>query len=240
MSSFLRLYFLEILVVIVGTAVTGGVYLVFSKLLEINPNELQYVSLANTGMLFIIGHVYSRLKDRRDGRRRRAQELFLEWHSKDIRDSRIFVSRWVDVHGKDNLPSLGVLEKEAAAAYRKRYDQSVVVAKSEGSTLISPLPHALDDPELKEFHFFRIYQFFERWAQLVKNSDIDHAVACDYMSSYKSWYLERYIKPWSMSEKDPYICNQLNNILKHIAPPNAEAISTNIKPKSESNGKERS
>lgn len=216
---FFRLYWLEIFVVIVGISVSCGAYFVFSRLLNFTKHELIYVSVANTGMLFIIGHVYSRLKDRRDERRKRAQELFFEWHSKDIRDSRIFLSRWISVHGKDNLPSLGALEKEAANTYRKRYNTSLVVATSEGPRTINPLPHALDDPELKEFHFFRIYQFFERWAQLIKNSDIDQVVASDYMSSYKNWYLDTFIEPWRNSETDKYIQEQLNDILRVVKKP---------------------
>jgi hypothetical protein len=95
MHSRLHLYILEIAVFCIGIILSVGAFLVGKFVLCIPPAELTYVSIAVTGLLFVLGNVYGRLKDRRDGKRKRAQELFLEWHSKGIRDSRMFVSRWV-------------------------------------------------------------------------------------------------------------------------------------------------
>lgn len=218
MRNFYRLYLLEILVVAAGLAVIGGVYLLFGYALNVDRDKLAYASVASTGMLFIVGHIYSRLKDRRDGTRKRAHDLFVEWHSREIRESRIFVSRWIEVHGIENIQSLSILQTDAATAYHRRYGQSLIVATSTGETTNNPLPHALDDVELKEFHFFKIYQFFERWAQLVKNADIDQRVASDYMSSYKSWYLSTLIEPLANVEYDQYIKLRLDEILSRTKP----------------------
>jgi hypothetical protein len=216
LRRFRQLYFLELLVVIAGIAVSGGAYLLFDRVLAVSKDQLAYVSVANAGMLFILGHAYSRLKDRRDAKRKRAQELFLDWHSKDVRESRIFVNRWTEVHGKAGLPTLSALERDAAGAYHRRYDRAIVLASGTGGADERPLLHALDDPEEKEVHFFRVYQFFERWALLVKNSDVDHATASAYMSSYKSWYLSGFIKPWAASETDVHIKKQLEEILRYV------------------------
>src|ERR1035438_4206197 len=107
MLNWFRLYLLEIVIVAVGISIIGGTYLLFDCILKLDKERLVYISVTVTGMLFIVGHVYSRLKDRRDGKRKRAQEIFLEWHSKEVSESRIFVSRWILVNDKAKLPSLG-------------------------------------------------------------------------------------------------------------------------------------
>lgn len=134
-------------------------------------DDLAFISIANAGFLFVISQIYSRLKERRDPKRKRVQDLFAEWHSQAIRDSRAFISRWLAVHGDQNnsLPSLSSLEIEAAKAYKNSYEQALVISREGKIQEHLPHPHALDDPELKELHFFRIYQFFERWSLLVKN-----------------------------------------------------------------------
>jgi hypothetical protein len=133
-----------------------------------------------------------------------------------VRNSRIFVSRWITVHGEAALPALSSIENEAASAYRERYKQLTLVASAKTSETLTLGSHELDDPQLKELHFFRIYQFFERWLLLVKNSDIDHLIACEYMSSYKNWYLDKFIKPWLRLESNDHIKQQLINIVQMI------------------------
>jgi hypothetical protein len=216
MRRWIHLYLLEILVASASIATSIGLFIFLRCVLKLKSAELTYVSIANAGCLFILGNIYSRLKDRRDGKRKRAQELFLEWHSNDVRNSRIFVSRWITVHGEAALPALSSIENEAASAYRERYKQLTLVASAKTSETLTLGSHELDDPQLKELHFFRIYQFFERWLLLVKNSDIDHLIACEYMSSYKNWYLDKFIKPWLRLESNDHIKQQLINIVQMI------------------------
>ncbi|MFZ6816157.1 hypothetical protein ACO0K3_16930 [Undibacterium sp. Rencai35W] len=200
------MYLLEIAVVCIGIFLSVGAYFVGKYVLRIPPAELTYVSIAVSGFLFVLGHVYSRLKDRRDGKRKRAQELFLEWHSKDIRDSRIFVSRWIEAKGESNLQALRTLENLATRAY----------IDGEGRPNTSIDKHPLDDPEAKEFHFFTIYQFFERWAALIDQYDIDKDLANRYMSSYKPWYLSTFVNHWYRLENDQWIKASLRNILLKV------------------------
>jgi hypothetical protein len=203
---------LEVSIAIVSISFSLLVYVVFSVWLKVASGNLVYVGVVNAGLLFVLGHFYSRLKDRRDFKRRRAQELFLEWHSKDIRESRIYVSRWRCSHNETALPTLSSVEHEAAAAYILKYN-----SKSPMSNGVAA-PHELDNPELKELHFFRVYQFFERWSVLVQHSEIDHYLASQYLTSYKAWYLDNIISPWSKTETDQYIRASLESILAHVRP----------------------
>lgn len=210
MNSKLHLYLLEIAVFCIGITLSIGAFLIGKFVLCIPSAELTYVSITVTGLLFVLGNVYGRLKERRDGKRKRAQELFLEWHSKDIRDSRMFVSRWVKAKGKSNLQALSALEDEAAVAYIARKTRSATNSASEAD------PHPLDDVEAKEFHFFKIYQFFERWAALIDQHDIDVEVANLYMTSYKPWYLATFLEHWYKVEDDQFIKASLRNILLKV------------------------
>ena len=201
-----HLYVLEILVVAVGLALVAGVYGVGKHWAKIRSDELAYLSIAVTGLLFVLGHVYSRLKDRRDAKRKRAQELFLEWHSKEFRESRIYVSRWIESNGISNIPALGLLEKQATEAYIAERVEAPNKTKATNHI------HPLDDPEAKELHFFSIYQFFERWTALIDQDDIDVTLAEAYMTSYKQWYGTNFIERWYEEEPDQYIKASLGNI----------------------------
>lgn len=214
MEYYRRNYGLEVLVVLAGLSVSTGLYALFGYVLYANKEALSYVAIANAGLLFVIGHVYSRLKDRRDSKRKRAQELFLEWHSKDIRDSRIYVSRWRRVNSGASLPSLSAVEESAATAVADAYAAATAPNAGQSRT---PM-HPLNDPEQLELHCFRIYQFFERWSLLVQRADIDHRLASEYMSSYKDWYLNGFIRPWLSIESDEYIKASLERIVDHVAP----------------------
>jgi hypothetical protein len=217
MKHFFRNYSLEAVVVIAGLLVSAGAYFIFGRILNVGKDQLAYVSVASAGLLFIVGHVYSRLKERRDSKRKRAQELFLEWHSKDIRESRIFVCRWREIHSAAALPALGELEKEASKTYRAQYQQTILIKKSEGEDFAPMKTHPIDDLELKELHFFRVYQFFERWSLLLKNSDIDQRSASEYMASYKNWYLQNFVKPWFERETDVHLKESLRVILERVS-----------------------
>ncbi len=216
MEYYRRHYGLEALVVFADLSVSTVLYVLFGYVLNANREALSYIAIANAGLLFVIGHVYSRLRDRRDTKRKRAQELFLEWHSKDIRDSRIYVSRWQKVNSGTSLPSLSDVEESAAKAVAYTYAAAIALEAGKSQ---APM-HPLDDPEQMELHCFRIYQFFERWSLLVQRADIDHRLASEYMSSYKDWYVTSFIKPWLSIESDEYIKASLERIVKHVSPPN--------------------
>jgi len=168
-------------------------------------NPSLYISAASPGFMFIVSQIYSRLKERRDAMRKRAHDLFLEWHSKDLRESRTFVSRWLKAFKKEDIPALSVLEDKASQTNLQQQKMT-----------------GLYDPNLQEQHFFAIYQFFERWAMLIKNNDIDRRAANGYMSTYKNWYLKNFILHWyELCQKgvdtDPYLKGQLALILRLVA-----------------------
>ncbi len=208
MHNFARNYRLEFWTVFAAFLTTGVIYLVFELLLQIEKDKLTYAGLANAGLLFVIGNIYGRLKERREALRKRAQELFLEWHSKEIRESRIYVSRWRAANPNKTIPALSEIEQLATRSALEKY------AKANAAPISSDQPiHPLSDPEQMELHFFEIYQFFERWSILVKQCDIDRWLADQYMSSYKPWYLEKFIDHWSNVENDPYISKSLTLIV---------------------------
>ncbi|NEQ53021.1 MAG: hypothetical protein F6K11_23255 [Leptolyngbya sp. SIO3F4] len=218
MKFFWKNYSLEVFAAIIALSTTFILYFVFRVLLAASQDDLTFISIANAGFLFVISQIYSRLKERREIKRKKAQDIFIEWHSQAVRDSRSFVSRWLVAHENqnDSLPSLGNLEIEAAKAYKSRYEKALVVSPDGNKQEYLPTPHELDNPELKELHFFRIYQFFERWSLLIKNFDIDQPTANSYMSSYKAWYMDNLIHPWAKIEKDRYIKASLEEIIKLV------------------------
>jgi hypothetical protein len=116
----------------------------------------------------------------------------------------------VKAKGKSNLPALSTLEDEAAVAYIAGKSREVSKSTNEADQ------HPLDDVEAKEFHFFTIYQFFERWAALIDQHDIDAAVADLYMTSYKPWYLATFLERWHRVEEDEFIKASLGNILTKV------------------------
>lgn len=89
-KRFWRDYHLESIVVIASILLTTGMYSLFVKGVVVK----EFIPVASAGFLFVVAQMYGRLKDRRDAKRRRAQDLFLEWHSKEIRESRIYLTRW--------------------------------------------------------------------------------------------------------------------------------------------------
>lgn len=217
MNRVWRDYSLEFAVATSGIAIAVCLYLAFGVVWKTTTESLRFVSITNAGFLFVAGHIYSRVKQRRDAKRRRAQELFLEWYSPDIRESRIYVSRWLLINQKTTPPSLSQIEKTAADDYSKNYKKQRNTPPSHAKPSNASVVHEMDDPHLQEVHFFRIYQFFDRWALLIENADIDRRAASDYMQSYKPWYLNKFIVPWSDMEDDMYIKASLDRIAHLLA-----------------------
>jgi hypothetical protein len=209
-ERFWRDYFLESITAIASILLTLSMYLLFLR----GTMAKEFIPIANVGFLFVVAQIYGRLKDRRDAKRKRAQELFLEWHSKDIKESRIYLSRWRLVHKETigSLPTLGEIEKSAADVYKARYDNPKTTRTKKTEL------QELDNPELREIHAFRIYQFFERWSLLVKNNDIDSNSADEYMYSYKDWWLDNFIVVWRDKESDEYIRSSLIEIITYLRP----------------------
>jgi hypothetical protein len=217
LKRFWRDYHLEFIVVLVSVVLTASMYTVFIN----GTIAKEFISIASAGFLFVLAQMYGRLKDRRDAKRKRAQDLFLEWHSKDIRESRIYLSRWRSNIGEcPGLPSLGQIESDAADEYKIKYKRPSEVVRQEAAL------HELDDLALRELHAFRLYQFFERWSLLVKNNDIDSRSANEYMHSYKDWWLDSFIVPWSNSESDQFIRQSLVETITYLRP--GQKLVTNI------------
>ncbi len=212
-------YALEIRLIVIVFVGILLIYSSFSFVPGVGNNKIWLAAITNAGLLFLSGHIYAKLKALKDQKKVRAHDLFLEWHSRDVRESRIFVSHWRMINGtnRDVLP-LSNIENIATESYQSRYTNNIVLAHSIHQSAIPIDPREIDNPELVELHFFRIYQFFERWALLVANNDIDHARANRYLRSYKSWYLDNFIVPWSTCETDEYIKGSLVMIVDKVSP----------------------
>jgi hypothetical protein len=208
LKRFWRDYHLEFIVVSISIGLTATMYALFIN----GTMAKEFISVASAGFLFVLAQMYGRLKDRRDIKRKRAQELFLEWHSKEIRESRIYLSRWRANIDENRLPALGVIETDAASEYKIKYKNLHKSAATKKEV------HELDNPALREFHAFKLYQFFERWSLLVRNNDIDPRSANEYMHSYKDWWLDNFIVAWLDIEPDDAICQSLQEILVYLRP----------------------
>jgi hypothetical protein len=218
-NRFWRDYSMEAVLIVMAILAVGIIFAVFG--LGYAPARDYYwiAAITSAGILFILGQAYSQLKQQRSRRRTQARELFLEWHSDSMRQSRIFISRWKLVHTTEGeLPVLGNLANEAAHRCIERYANRSELAVTGSNDPFVPSPQALDEPELKEFHFFRIYQFFERWALLAKQHDIDQKAASEYLKPYKQWYLEHFIEPWRKNETDKFIQQSLEQIVRFVSP----------------------
>jgi hypothetical protein len=119
-TNFRHNYFAEAIIalIVILILLMMGLSLYF----EIIPSQLATsISVLVTSLIFIGGTVYGKHKDRREAKRSRALSMFMEWHSPDMRASRIFASHYLDVRadgvGK-NLPSLREVEIAAAEEYR--------------------------------------------------------------------------------------------------------------------------
>lgn len=151
---------------------------------------LPAISILPTALIFIGGTIYGRLRDRREAIRSRALSLFTEWHSLDMRESRIFASHYRERIKGDSkrLPALSEVEKNAASE-RRQFSVQDLSEKPE-----------LESWSKVEFHFFKIYQFFERWSLLLHHGDIARIDSKNYMSSYVQWFLDEFITPWLQKE----------------------------------------
>jgi hypothetical protein len=205
-SSFRRNYGLETKTAAVIVAVLTLAWIGLRRTDVVSDQMKIAFSVLSAAFIFFISTIYGRTKDRREAKRTRALSLFAEWHSADIRESRIFVSHYRSIIAKgssDNLPSLSNAEKNAGEVRRTK-------TASEIKDLTS-----LTDATQIEFHFFKVYQFFERWTLLLENNDIDPDDSRIYLSSYGQWYLDNFIKPWHRKEAsgDPFIFNSLTRIV---------------------------
>jgi hypothetical protein len=72
-KRFWRDYHLESIVVVASILLTMGMYMLFIK----GTMAKEFIPIASAGFLFVVAQMYGRLKDRRDAKRRRAQDLFL-------------------------------------------------------------------------------------------------------------------------------------------------------------------
>ena len=214
LKDFKRDYSLESIISLFCFCLILFVYFVFQANPSIPKEKAAYISVSSAGALFLIGQIYSRLKDRRDQKRKKAQDLFYEWHSKEMKESRIYVSHWRSLKldtFNSVMPSLSYFERESEKLYKDKY--------SNKESVKSEFLHEIDDPEASELHFFRIYQFFERWSLLVENNDIDNDSAREYMCSYTPWYIENFIIPWKDSEAEEehrHIYHSLTRVIKFI------------------------
>lgn len=211
LKRFWRDYHLETFAITISILLVISTYILYKR----GTLAQGFIPIVSAGFLFVIAQLYGRLKDRRDAKRKRAQDLFLEWHSQEIRESRIYLSRWrLNIDKNKKLPPLGKIESNAANDYQVKY-KNKTNNKSKNKEIET---HELDNFELQEFHAFKLYQFFERWMLLVKNNDIDYQSADQYMISYKDWWLDNFIVAWMEKEADKYIYDSLNEILIYLRP----------------------
>jgi hypothetical protein len=159
------------------------------------------ISVLSAGFSFFIGTLYGRAKDRREINRKRAIDLFAEWQSPDMHATRIFVTRYL--RSKDAVPSLSQIEENTRVLAKETTDG------------ISKLPE-LDNPHLVELHFFRLKQFFEKWAVLLTAGDIDERDSRVYMSTYTVWYIDHVMLPWFENEENESWRRWLRTVLRQL------------------------
>lgn len=187
------------------------------------PESLAALSFLLAALTFMMGQFYGRLKDRREAKRNRALQLFYEFHSPLFRKSRQYVSHWIDVKGCGDIassPGLRQIELASMEAYIAR-----VTPNEAGEFVEIKYASELENPELIEEHFFAIYQFFERWSMIVENKEIEERDADVYMSSYKGWYVEMFVRHWysvetdetiAKAQRDIHIKDSLEKILRYV------------------------
>jgi TIR domain len=105
----------------------------------------------------------------------RALQVYDEWHSAVLHESRIIVSNFVELLQAGNLPLPSLSDFELAQ-------------RTPGD--LTPVAD----------HIFRVVHFFERWSLLKDEGLIDHALAAKLLGSYVRWYQDRLLQPLFRNE----------------------------------------
>lgn len=132
-------------------------------------------------------------------RTNRALQVYDEWHTPLVHQSRIQVSNYLELIGDRKIPNLPTL-----SAWELAQRQN------------SPLSPYAD-------HFFRVVHFFERWAFLRADGLLDHALASRLLGSYVRWYRERMIRPLLVGETNPDFIAVLKEINEMVSSGEIEA-----------------
>lgn len=121
-------------------------------------------------------------------RTNRALQVYDEWHTPLLHESRIQVSNFLELHREGKILTLPTLT-------------DFEVAQRE-STALTPYAD----------HFFRVIHFFERWALLYADNLLDHALAARLLGSYVKWYRERLLTLLEVGEVNPDFIKLLETI----------------------------
>lgn len=121
-------------------------------------------------------------------RTNRALQVYDEWHSSLLHESRIQVSNFIELVAAgrmERIPTLSEFER----------------AQREPSSLTAYANH-----------FFRLVHFLERWALLRRAALLDHALVSHLLGSYVRWYRERLVLPLLAGETNPDFVRVLDEI----------------------------
>lgn len=67
-----------------------------------------------------------------------------------------------------------------------------------------------------EKHAFRIYHFFEKWAHLAHECQIDSTLLCNMLATYVGWWKTEFFKPIMAREKEPFMVSTLELIEREV------------------------
>jgi hypothetical protein len=117
--------------------------------------------------------------------KRLSLDLYNEWHAREMHDSRIKVSAFLNAcQAKDEAPpALSVVEK---------------VHKD------------------VEADLFRIYHFYEKWALLVTERQVDTTLMQTLLGGYAAWWRDEYFADALQTESDTYMKPVLQNIQENV------------------------
>ena len=104
-------------------------------------------------------------------------------------------------------------EWHADALHQSRIAISDLVAAVQRGERQLPTLSTLEqvEPELSR-HAFRLYHFFERWAVLAREGQIDEKLLRSALGGRARWYEQKFFSPIRSREEDRYMCATLDLI----------------------------
>lgn len=108
-------------------------------------------------------------------------------------------------------------EWHAEALHRSRIAISDLIAAVQRGERQLPTLSTLEqvEPELSR-HAFRLYHFFERWAVLARESQIDERLLQSALGGRARWYEQMFFSPIRLREEDRYMRDTLNLIEEQV------------------------
>lgn len=113
------------------------------------------------------------------------------------------------------MDMLSEFHAEPMHSTRIALDELIESAQRNGGLLPSLSEFERIDPVCSP-HAFRLYHYFEKWAVLSKTGNVDDQLLLAGLGGRVTWWDEKFFRPITARETDPFIQKSLLDIRRHI------------------------